>query len=59
MKKISLVGLLLGSMLGVMVVLVFGKWLFWLGMGLVIGIFWGSISGRRTRERMMRQEGNL
>jgi hypothetical protein len=48
MKKVSLVGLLLGSALAVVVALVFGQWLFWLGMGLAIGIFIGTGSARRS-----------
>ena len=48
MKKVSLVGLLLGSALGVVVALVFGQWLFWLGAGLAIGIFIGSVQARRS-----------
>ena len=47
MKKLSLAGLLLGSVLGMIVALVFGKWLLWLGMGLAIGLFIGSSYGRR------------
>ncbi len=46
MKKLSLIGLVLGAVLGV-VVLVFGKWLFWLGAGLAIGLFLGSAQSRR------------
>jgi hypothetical protein len=49
MKKISLVGLLLGGALGAVVVLVFGKWLFWLALGLTIGAFIGSMQARRAR----------
>jgi uncharacterized membrane protein YoaK (UPF0700 family) len=48
MKKISLVGLLLGAMLGMAVALIFGKWLFWLGAGLAIGLFLGSAQSRRS-----------
>lgn len=48
MKKISLAGLALGALLGMAVALVFGKWLFWLGTGLVIGIFIGSVQARRA-----------
>ncbi len=47
MKKLSLAGLLLGAMLGMIVALVFGKWLLWLGIGLAIGLFIGSSYGRR------------
>ena len=54
MKKLSLVGLVLGAMFGVVVALVFGKWLFWLGLGLAIGMMIGASSrpaqGARLRE---------
>jgi len=52
MKKLSLAGLLLGSLVGMVVVLVFGKWLFWLGMGLVIGILIGTAVRRPHAERL-------
>ena len=42
MKKLSLIGLLLGAVFGMVVALVFGKWLFWLGVGLAIGLLIGS-----------------
>ena len=47
MKKISLMGLTLGAILGMAVALIFGKWLFWLGTGLAIGLFVGSAQARR------------
>jgi len=47
MKKISLAGLVLGAMLGMAVALIFGKWLFWLGAGLAIGLFIGTAQARR------------
>jgi uncharacterized membrane protein YoaK (UPF0700 family) len=49
MKKISLVGLMLGAALGMAVALIFGKWLFWLGTGLAIGFLIGSTQSRRGR----------
>jgi uncharacterized membrane protein YoaK (UPF0700 family) len=48
MKKLSLIGLVLGAMLGIVVTLVFGKWLFWLGAGMAIGLFLGSAQSRRS-----------
>ncbi|MGC2695791.1 MAG: hypothetical protein WA738_08365 [Candidatus Angelobacter sp.] len=48
MKKVSLIGLTLGALLGVLVGLLFGSWIFWLGMGLVIGVIVGS-QARRVR----------
>lgn len=53
MKKISMTGLMLGALLGAAVALAFGKWIFWLGLGLVIGIFVGSASGRFGRRQSM------
>jgi uncharacterized membrane protein YoaK (UPF0700 family) len=47
MKKISIIGLTLGAILGMAVALIFGKWLFWLGTGLAIGLFIGSAQARR------------
>ena len=53
MKKISFAGLVLGALLGAAVALIFGKWLFWLALGLVIGIFVGSASARSGRRQRM------
>jgi uncharacterized membrane protein YoaK (UPF0700 family) len=53
MKRISLTGLILGALLGAAVALSFGKWIFWLGLGLVIGIFVGSVSARIGRRQRM------
>ena len=47
MKKFSLIGLALGAVLGILVALVLGKWLFWLGLGLAIGLMIGSTQTRR------------
>jgi len=47
MKKISIIGLTLGAILGMAVALIFGKWLFWLGTGLALGLFVGSAQKRR------------
>lgn len=49
MKKISLIGLVLGALLGVVAGLMSGSWLFWLGMGLVAGVLIGSAGARRSR----------
>jgi hypothetical protein len=56
MKKISLIGLALGSIVGVIVGLLAGKWLFWLGLGLAIGVVVGSARGRRGRIQRDRLE---
>jgi uncharacterized membrane protein YoaK (UPF0700 family) len=49
MKKVSLVGLVLGAVLGVLAGLLSGSWIFWLGMGLAIGVVAGSAQARRGR----------
>jgi hypothetical protein len=55
MKKVSLIGLVLGSIVGVTVGLLAGKWLFWLGLGLAIGLVVGTARGRRRHP----QRGSL
>lgn len=49
MKKLSMIGLVLGAMAGIIVALIAGGWFFWLGLGLVIGLFIGSFQSRRAR----------
>lgn len=58
MKKLSLIGLMLGAMFGIVVALVFGKWLFWLGLGLVIGVMIG-VSSRQTQSARLREGAKL
>lgn len=55
MKKVSLVGLVLGGMLGVIAGLLAGGWLFWLGAGLAIGVVIGSAQAHLGRF----QRGNM
>jgi hypothetical protein len=54
-KKISIVGLVLGAALGVVAGLMAGGWLFWLGIGLALGVVIGSAGTRRSRL----QSGNV
>ena len=54
-KKISIVGLALGAVLGVVAGLMAGGWLFWLGIGLALGVVIGSAGTRRSRL----QSGNV
>jgi uncharacterized membrane protein YoaK (UPF0700 family) len=53
MKKLSLTGILLGALMGAAAALTFGKWIFWLGLGLMIGLFVGSTSARLGQRRRM------
>ena len=54
-KKISLIGLVLGATLGIVAGLMAGGWLFWLGIGLALGVVIGSAGTRRSRL----QRGNV
>ncbi len=51
MKRLSISGLMIGALAGMAVALTFGKWIFWLALGLVIGMFIGSASARLSRRR--------
>jgi hypothetical protein len=60
MKKISLIGLVLGAGLGIVFGLMSGGWLFWLGVGLVAGVLIGSAGARRSHlTRRNAGAGNL
>jgi len=61
MKKISLVGLILGATLGVIAGLMAGGWLFWLGAGLALGVVIGSAqeSGERGDRGSRVQSGKI
>ncbi len=48
-KKISLAGLVLGVVLGAVAGLLSGSWIFWLGVGLAIGVVVGASQARRSR----------
>ncbi|HEY2115372.1 MAG TPA: hypothetical protein VGJ51_09790 [Candidatus Angelobacter sp.] len=59
-KKISIVGLVLGAALGIIAGLMAGGWLFWLGIGLALGVVIGSAGTRRNRlQRGNVEAGNL
>lgn len=59
-KKISIVGLALGAVLGIIAGLMAGGWLFWLGIGLALGVVIGSAGTRRSRlQRGNMEAGNL
>jgi hypothetical protein len=46
MKKISFLGILLGFVAGALVALLSGSWIFWLAVGLAIGVLLGSAGAR-------------
>ena len=45
-KKISLLGIILGFIAGALVALLSGSWIFWLAVGLAIGVLLGSAGAR-------------
>ena len=59
-KNISIIGLVLGAVLGIIAGLMAGGWLFWLGVGLALGLVIGSAGRRSTGLQRRRVEtGNL
>ncbi|HET9182645.1 MAG TPA: hypothetical protein VFP59_10960 [Candidatus Angelobacter sp.] len=49
-KKISLLGIFLGFIAGGFVAMLSGSWIFWLSVGLAIGVVLGS-AGARAAQR--------
>ncbi len=47
-KKISLLGIILGFVAGALVALLSGSWIFWLAVGLAIGVLLGSAGARHA-----------
>ena len=60
MKKVSLAGVILGMVLGVIAGLLSESWFFWLGAGLAIGVVVGSVQARRSllNDARVKQELN-
>ena len=48
MKKISIMGLVLGLALAIVASMFSGTWIFWLGMGFAFGVFVGTVLARRS-----------
>jgi hypothetical protein len=47
MNKVSFPGLVLGLVMGALVALVSGSWIFWLALGIGIGVMIGAFATRR------------
>jgi hypothetical protein len=58
-KKISLLGLILGFIAGALVALLSGSWIFWLAVGMAIGVLLGSAGARHRHAGAMRHGANL
>jgi hypothetical protein len=50
MKKFSLLGVVLGIIAGALIAVVSGAWMFWLALGVAIGLLLGKVNrGRNHR----------
>ena len=56
MKKISFLGILLGFLAGALVALLSGSWIFWLAVGLAIGVLLGSAGARAAHRSASARE---
>ena len=54
-KKISLLGIFLGFIAGGFVAMLSGSWIFWLSVGLAIGVVLGSAGARAARSTNARE----
>jgi hypothetical protein len=50
MKRISLLGVVLGLMVGALAAMLSGSWILWLGAGIAVGVFLGAAQARRGLE---------
>ena len=47
-KKFSLLGVVLGLIAGALIAVFSGAWMFWLALGVAIGLLLGSVNRRRN-----------
>lgn len=59
MKKISIAGVVLGLIAGALIAMLSGSWIFWLAVGLAIGVVLGSASARSMRRAGAEQGGSF
>ncbi len=57
MKNISLTGLLLGLAMAAVGSLLSGSWVFWLAVGIAIGVLLGAAVAKRSQHGGMTQSG--
>jgi F0F1-type ATP synthase assembly protein I len=57
MKRISLAGVVLGLVAGALIAFLSGSWIFWLAIGLALGIVLGSASAKGMRRASAEQNG--
>ncbi|MGH9569222.1 MAG: hypothetical protein ACRD4F_06265 [Candidatus Angelobacter sp.] len=59
MKKMSIAGVVLGLIAGALIAMLSGSWIFWLAVGLAIGVVLGSASARSMRRTGAGQGGSF
>ena len=58
-KKFSLLGVLLGVIAGALIAVVSGSWMFWLALGVAIGLLLGSVNRGRARRSNLSQGASI
>ncbi len=58
MKRISLAGVALGVIAGALIAILSGSWIFWLAVGLALGVVLGSASANSMRRAGAEQNGS-
>lgn len=48
MKKFSLLGVVLGVIAGALIAVISGAWMFWLALGVALGLLLGNVNRRRN-----------
>lgn len=56
-KSISLLGVLLGVIAGALIAIISGSWMFWLALGVALGLVLGSFRGRHGRQDLSHGAG--
>jgi len=62
MKRISLLGVTLGLIVGGLAAMLSGSWILWLGGGMVLGVLIGAAQARRSLDEdaaRLRERANL
>jgi hypothetical protein len=57
MKRISLAGVVLGLIAGALIAILSGSWIFWLAVGLALGVVLGSASANGMKRGKVEQGG--
>ena len=54
MKRISVLGVILGLIMGALAAMLSGSWILWLGAGMALGALVGAAQARRSLEEETR-----